>query len=119
LCLLGSITQEALLLHYEKELAQGFSNCGGNTHVHIVAAPQIVLLDKFVCVWRALAPTPNTHKLVLQLVVATGNQPVRRYCPYSLKSHFQLSMVACGDRKDLEIHQHSISSANIHGKSAE
>src|SRR5207249_839218 len=65
---------------------KGFSNRGGNTHVHVAAVPQRVLLYTFVCVWRALTRTPNTHKRVQQLVVAAGDPPVRGYCPYSLKS---------------------------------
>src|SRR6266702_1745557 len=52
---------------------------GGNTHIHIAAAPQIVLLYKFVCVLRALARTQNTHKLVLQRVVAAGGPPILCY----------------------------------------
>src|SRR5436853_5235234 len=52
---------------------------GGNTHVHIAAAPQMVLLYKFVCVLRALARTQNTHKLVLQRVVAAGDPAVLCY----------------------------------------
>ena len=66
-----------------EEFSPGFEGSGSNTHVHVAAAPQIVLFYKFVCVWRALARTPNTHKLVLQLVVATGDPPVRGYYPYS------------------------------------
>src|SRR5213594_207799 len=68
--------------------SQGFSNRGGNTSVHVAAAPQIVLEDTLVCVWRELTRTPNTHQRVLQLVVAAGDPPVRGYCPYSLKSLF-------------------------------
>ena len=66
-------------------LIQGFSNSGGNTSVHVAAAPQIVLLDTFVCVWRAWARTPNTHKRVLQLVVAAGDPPVRGVLPLQCK----------------------------------
>src|SRR6266699_7071224 len=52
---------------------------GGNIHIHIAAAPQIVLLYKFVCVLRALARTQNTLKLVLQRVVAAGAAPILCY----------------------------------------
>jgi hypothetical protein len=65
---------------------QGFSNSGGNTPVHVAATPQRVLLDTFVCVLRARQRTQNTHKRVLQLVVAAGDPPVRRYCPHCYDS---------------------------------
>src|SRR5439155_16281523 len=42
------------------------TNLGGNTPVHVAAAPQLVLLDMFVCILRARQRTQNTHKHVLQ-----------------------------------------------------
>ncbi len=55
--------------------------CRSNTPIHVAAAPQIVLLDKFVCVLRARQRTQNTQKLILQLVVAVGDPPVREMAP--------------------------------------
>jgi len=52
----------------------------GNILVHVAAAPQIVLLYKCWCVLRARQRTQNTPTLVLQLVVAAGDPPVRDYC---------------------------------------
>jgi len=65
--------------------SQDYVNCSGNTPVHVAAAPQIVLLYKFVCVVPARQRRHNTHKLVVQLLVAAGDLPVRGgYCHYSL-----------------------------------
>src|SRR5207248_10900194 len=65
---------------------QGFSNHGSNNPIHVAAAPQLILLYMFVCILRALMRTQNTHKHVLQLVVAAGDPPVRDYYPYYLRS---------------------------------
>jgi len=69
---------------------QGFSNRGGNTLVHVAAAPQLVLFYMFVCILRALTRTQNTHKHVLQLGVAFGDPPVRVIAPTVSKTFEKL-----------------------------
>ena len=55
-------------------MRQGDVNCRSNIYVLVAAAPQRVLLYKFVCF--ACAGARKTHKLVLQLIVAAGDSPV-------------------------------------------
>src|SRR5437763_10493984 len=66
-------------------LRMTFQTVGSNTTVHVAATPQRVLLDTFVCVLRARARTQNTHKRILQLVVAGGDRdsflPLLRIVP--------------------------------------
>ena len=54
-------------------------NSGGNTLVHVTAAPQLILLYMFLCVLPALKRRQNTQKHVLQLSVAEGDPSARNY----------------------------------------
>jgi len=54
--------------------------------VTLLATPEVnedFVLYLFVCILRARQRTQNTHKQVLQRMVAAGDPPVQSYCPYS------------------------------------